>query len=535
MKSLLFYIVLFAVAASAVAQDYPYQPFGLFRYCLFLRGDGPRDNVDGAGDQNGDGYDDFVSIINTGTGNQSLTTSYLFFGGQELDTIPDLKFTSRILGFSDFNGDGVTDFLTYIYDFENDWNTQNYGIIFGGDLDTLVDVELPIPPDERPHYYKSIGDVNDDGNEDLMLRQRYRNDSLDMSIYDYSILLCGANYDSFSTWHVATDSLHELTPSVMPYGFGNVDGGGGVDVVIQRHGDDHQGNHVQDLYIVHDFLTDEDPDTSDLLEHLHRDDYYSIGPKVLPDINGDGLDEIVVNMISWEANYIADFYIIFGSREHDNEPDFDFRDQEFYREYGPPSKVFNIGDVNADGYDDMSFCMRFANASWGYIFLGGPDMDETPDAMIVSPFEGTRYDSGLGYLIKGCGDVNGNGVDDIIVLSQPQYSEMNAALVMSLDEEFADINSQPRGEAGLLPTAYLYPPFPSPFNSTVRLDFALPTATEVNLSIVDITGRVVAEVVDGRFASGSYQRIWTNDVAGLYFVVLQTEGGRSVRKVVCLS
>jgi hypothetical protein len=192
------------------------------------------------------------------------------------------------------------------------------------------------------------------------------------------------------------------------------------------------------------------------------------------------------------------------------------------------------GDVNADGYDDMSFCMRFPNAKWGYIFLGGPDMDFEPDALIVSPFEGTRYDGGLGYLVKGSGDVNGNGVDDIIVLSQPENSEMNAVLVVSLDEEFADIKSQPRGDVGLLPTAYLHPPFPSPFNSTVRLEFDLPFASEVHLSIIDITGRVVAEVVDGHFSSGSYQRVWTNDTTGMFIVVLQTEGRRSVRKVICL-
>jgi len=99
MKSLISLIALYLLANSALAQDYQYQPVGLFKYGLYGEGGtGPHELIDGVGDQNDDGYDDFVVWVRTGRGAETLSRSFLFHGGDELDTIPDQRFTEIIKG-----------------------------------------------------------------------------------------------------------------------------------------------------------------------------------------------------------------------------------------------------------------------------------------------------------------------------------------------------------------------------------------------------------------------------------------------------
>ncbi len=59
----------------------------------------------------------------------------------------------------------------------------------------------------------------------------------------------------------------------------------------------------------------------------------------------------------------------------------------------------------------------------------------------------------------------------------------------------------------------LYPCSPNPFNPTTTLSFTLPAAARVKLSVFDIAGRQVAELVDGFQNAGVHEVIW--DAAGL--------------------
>ena len=60
---------------------------------------------------------------------------------------------------------------------------------------------------------------------------------------------------------------------------------------------------------------------------------------------------------------------------------------------------------------------------------------------------------------------------------------------------------------------------PNPFRRTSRLSYAVPTAGEVSLSVYDITGQSVAELVSGRKLAGRYSVNWNPDselAAGVY-------------------
>ena len=74
--------------------------------------------------------------------------------------------------------------------------------------------------------------------------------------------------------------------------------------------------------------------------------------------------------------------------------------------------------------------------------------------------------------------------------------------------------------------------YPNPFNSSTRLTYGLPEAARVELIVYDLTGRVVAELIDGRKASGMHTLMWdaSKQPSGVYLARLITPiGVRTVK------
>lgn len=76
--------------------------------------------------------------------------------------------------------------------------------------------------------------------------------------------------------------------------------------------------------------------------------------------------------------------------------------------------------------------------------------------------------------------------------------------------------------------------FPSPATDNIQISFGLPSATELEINILDITGRTVKNEKKGFVNQGSYNYILNiNDLeAGLYTVMLITESGNSIRQLI---
>ena len=68
--------------------------------------------------------------------------------------------------------------------------------------------------------------------------------------------------------------------------------------------------------------------------------------------------------------------------------------------------------------------------------------------------------------------------------------------------------------------------YPNPFNSSVRVGYALPKASKVIVTVHDITGRLVETLFDGYTPAGSHMVNWvaTNSPAGLYFCRVAANG-----------
>jgi len=78
--------------------------------------------------------------------------------------------------------------------------------------------------------------------------------------------------------------------------------------------------------------------------------------------------------------------------------------------------------------------------------------------------------------------------------------------------------------------------YPNPFNSTTVIPFSLNRATDVRISIYDVTGRLVVNLFEGSVQAGSHTVAWdgSNVTSGIYIYTLEAAGVRHVGKMTFL-
>lgn len=132
------------------------------------------------------------------------------------------------------------------------------------------------------------------------------------------------------------------------------------------------------------------------------------------DVNNDGFDDMLVRSVSaW--------YLYYGGDPFDSEPDLSFEKLEIHG--GVLSTAFYAGDLNGDGYDDISIGVptrvMAPDTAHAYVYFGGDPMDNVPDRIIdggwvsIPDFVGaTNFN-----LPQYAGDMNNDGYDDLIISS----------------------------------------------------------------------------------------------------------------------
>jgi hypothetical protein len=80
--------------------------------------------------------------------------------------------------------------------------------------------------------------------------------------------------------------------------------------------------------------------------------------------------------------------------------------------------------------------------------------------------------------------------------------------------------------------------FPNPFAQSTRIQFELGQAGPVVLAVYDVSGRVVARLIDDHRAPGYYEATWDGRTShgerapsGQYFYRLRAPGSQETRKV----
>jgi len=384
-------------------------------------------SVSGAGDINGDGFDDLIigadgvganGIINIGS-------SYVLFGSNAgFDATFDLNDLDGSNGFAiagmnefdlsgystssagDINGDGIDDLIigAVLADVNDNIDAGASYILFGSseefpgtlsvsDLDgsngfVINGINIY---DNSGISVSSAGDVNGDGIDDLIIGASGP-DAGGMTDTGASYVLFGS-----AEGFPQTRSLSELDGSngfvingINEYDLsgrsvssaGDINGDGIDDLIVGAFRADVGGNiDAGSTYVVFgssdEFpgtfsLSDLDGSNGFILNGVEASDYSGFSTSGVGDINGDGIDDVIIGAPGSSAEDVVDAgksYVVFGSSEEldatlslselDGSNGFALNGATLFEFSG--NSVSGGGDVNGDGIDDLIIGAEFAS------------------------------------------------------------------------------------------------------------------------------------------------------------------------------
>jgi hypothetical protein len=397
-------------------------------------------NIASAGDVNGDGIDDMLvgAVKADPNGVFDAGETYVIFGK---DTAVDGDFAASIDlgsldgsdGFvlngidssdlsgvivasaGDVNGDGIDDILIGApgADPNGSRSGETY-VVFG--KDTAVDGD----------FAASINLEDLDGSNGFVLNGNYTN------IY--------GGLHAASAGDVNGDGIDDIMISAFRANPDGVEGAGQSYVVFGK-----------DTALTGDFAASIDLDTLDgsngfMLDGIDTSDGSGINVASAGDINGDGIDDVMIGAWQADPNGIGnagETYVVYGK---DTAVDGDFAasinledldGSNGFTLNGATSNdwsgmnVASAGDVNGDGLDDILVAARLGdpngvgNAGETYVVYG---KDTAVDGDFAASINLEDLDGSNGFVLNGidsndfssnsissAGDVNGDGIDDILI------------------------------------------------------------------------------------------------------------------------
>ncbi|MGC9399613.1 MAG: SdrD B-like domain-containing protein [Anaerolineae bacterium] len=403
--------------------------------------------VNTAGDVNGDGYDDVTVAAYCATGSSGLCGHvYVYHGSATGVSAPDSPdwdtanpgtnsqfFARSVSTAGDVNNDGYDDLLVgnpdYIHTPSNIYTGAVHlylGSAMG--LSGTVTITEPASTNIAQSWFgqavAAAGDVDNDGYDDIVVGAPYASPAGNgegMAFVYYG----DANgiHAQYSPMDATDQYGAEFGAAVS--GAGDVNGDGYDDVIVGAPWQDGWDTDKGTLYVYHGSssgvgLTSDWADSPEASQS-----WYHVGSSVSAagDLNADGYDDIIAG----GREVVLAYYGSAAGLDNWNGPDWVMTNEHLQLDAENADwPVAGAGDVNGDGYADVIVGIPFydgQNADEGAVVIyhsttcGGLGSPTAP-GWIASPTENDY--TYFGSAVAPAGDVNGDGVDDVIA-GAPEY------------------------------------------------------------------------------------------------------------------
>ncbi len=388
--------------------------------------------VNTAGDVNGDGYQDVIVggyLFDNGQTNEGKVAVYYGSAGG-LSPVPDwvaegeqagAYFGYAVKTAGDVNSDGYDDILVGAYGY--DQGQANAGRVYAyygsaSGLHSSPDWVVAGGQANASLGYavSGAGDVNGDGYDDILVGAHlYDNGEVDegrVFLYYGSALGLSAT----PSWTMEGDQGSAYFGAAVSSA-GDVNGDSYDDLLIGTYaydsGQENEGKVL--MYLGSPGGPSILPDWSAEGDQVNA--YLGVSISAAGDVNADGYDDVIVGAYSYDNGEESEGQALLFSGSATGlslTPGWAAEGSQAYAYFG--RSVSAAGDVNQDGYDDLmvgAYGYNNTQVDQGqvYVYLGGADGIASADWIIQQEKKSAYF----GFAVAGAGDVNGDGLDEVII------------------------------------------------------------------------------------------------------------------------
>ncbi|MCF2497505.1 FG-GAP-like repeat-containing protein [Dyadobacter chenhuakuii] len=402
-----------------------------------------------AGDVNGDGYSDIIvgsDYYDFGQNNEGA--AFIYQGSAQGIKAGAIRLESNQaearMGISvacagDVNGDGYSDVLIGIWQFDKGENNEGAAVIHHGSANGInIKAASTLESNQADAgmglAVKSAGDVNGDGYSDVITGANMYDNGLDNEGVAFVWLGMASGLSNTSVLELEGNQGNALFGWSVAAA-GDVNGDGFGDIIVGASLFDNGDVDEGAAFIYHGSVNGLMPTFTTALEINKEQAKFGFSVSTAGDVNGDGYDDVVVGAPLFENGQENEgaVFVYYGSNLGVSKiGQTKIEGNKTGIELG--LSVSNAGDTNGDGFGDIVI---------GVIFYSNNEQEEGAAFIYngsaagllinsVKVLESNQAFAWFGYSTSGAGDVNSDGFADIIVGAQFYdniYTDAGAATI----------------------------------------------------------------------------------------------------------